>query len=667
MSLIIGLVSFILFLCFQAQGIVGGDSGDLVTAAATRGVPHPPGYPLYTFFGWLFNHIPIYTPSWRTGLLSSIPHAITVALIYEIVFLITRKRFSAVFASFTLLSNYLFFLYSVTPEVFALLDVFVAGLLYLSIRFIQTKRVRFIYLSAFLMGLALSHHQMIVFIIPACIYAIWSEKKSLKAFKKRYQVIVNCVVSFLLGLISYLYIPIAAHGSSIINWDRVWTFSNFLRLVTRADYGTFVSSSAFGSAVIDRLLDVKAFGQYILMDFSFIGIILAILGCYKLIKSQKKVAMTLSIAFLVLGPIFLFYASFPLLGRFTLGTYERFLLPSYVVFSIFIGVGFVAVGDGISKFMDKIVMKQHVSIVKTLMLTMIYIYPIILLCVTLWRFWGLPTDRTADNLGKDILNSLPNNSMLLIMGDTSLFTTQYVRYALGVRTDVLVIHLSLLQSSDYQKVLTRVFPQLKLPSSSDNNFLDDFITQNATRYAMYSFSKTSLSDGWYWVPHGLVNKLYSKDSLPSLVSMRDENDALWKTYHNPTSGILSRYNHLMLSDVTNTYASQRESFGETLMRAGDMISARKQFEAVIQLNSDTQSSTAYSYIGLIALFDKQCQQAITAFSKAQSFLNSSNEILLYQGITYRDCVKNQKKADEYLSEYNRVKGQNDVPLELAPQ
>ena len=39
---LLGVFSF-LFLLYQVTGIYAGDSGDLVTAACTFGVPHPPG------------------------------------------------------------------------------------------------------------------------------------------------------------------------------------------------------------------------------------------------------------------------------------------------------------------------------------------------------------------------------------------------------------------------------------------------------------------------------------------------------------------------------------------------------------------------------------------------------------------------------------------------
>src|SRR3989304_10001566 len=85
-----GLFLWFIFLFFQAEGIYGGDSGDMVTAAYLGGVPHPPGYPLYTFLGWLLTKIPVSTVAFRIGLLSAIPHAATVAAVYVFVYFLTK-------------------------------------------------------------------------------------------------------------------------------------------------------------------------------------------------------------------------------------------------------------------------------------------------------------------------------------------------------------------------------------------------------------------------------------------------------------------------------------------------------------------------------------------------------------------------------------------------
>lgn len=156
-SWIAGVCSLILFLTFQSQGIFTGDSGDVVTAAIIGGIPHPPGYPLYSVLGWLAAHVPVGLLSWRVTLLSSIPHAAAVGLVYALIYTLTKRNILAsMFGALSLVANYLFFLYSVTPEVFALFDFFVALLWYLLVLWKDNKRVQYLYAAAFVYGLSLS-------------------------------------------------------------------------------------------------------------------------------------------------------------------------------------------------------------------------------------------------------------------------------------------------------------------------------------------------------------------------------------------------------------------------------------------------------------------------------------------------------------------------------
>ncbi|MBI3385736.1 DUF2723 domain-containing protein, partial [Candidatus Gottesmanbacteria bacterium] len=173
LPLVWGLFLWLLVLPFQAVGIWGGDSGDLVTAAWLGGVPHPPGYPLYTLAGLLVSHLPVFSPAWRMALLSSIPHAAAATVVMLLVWQMSGMVVAGMFASLVLVGNYLFFLYSVTPEVFALLDFFVVMLVYLCYRWTVTKRLQYLYLLGFMAGLSLTHHQLVLFVFPAIGYWLW--------------------------------------------------------------------------------------------------------------------------------------------------------------------------------------------------------------------------------------------------------------------------------------------------------------------------------------------------------------------------------------------------------------------------------------------------------------------------------------------------------------
>src|SRR5579872_3568788 len=69
-----------------------GDSAELVTAAALWGVPHPPGYPLFTAIGHLFAALPLLDVPWRVHLTSAVFHALAVAGVVVAAFELTRDR-----------------------------------------------------------------------------------------------------------------------------------------------------------------------------------------------------------------------------------------------------------------------------------------------------------------------------------------------------------------------------------------------------------------------------------------------------------------------------------------------------------------------------------------------------------------------------------------------
>src|SRR3954470_10480478 len=50
---------FIGYLWTLSPDLTLEDSGELATASMYAGVPHPPGYPVWTVYSWLFTKLPI--------------------------------------------------------------------------------------------------------------------------------------------------------------------------------------------------------------------------------------------------------------------------------------------------------------------------------------------------------------------------------------------------------------------------------------------------------------------------------------------------------------------------------------------------------------------------------------------------------------------------------
>src|SRR5512139_353339 len=86
--LALSLILFLVYLQTMAPGLTwanyGSDGGDLIAAAATGGVAHPSGYPLYLLLARLFQFLSIGSLAFRTNLLSAIATTFAAVLVFEL-------------------------------------------------------------------------------------------------------------------------------------------------------------------------------------------------------------------------------------------------------------------------------------------------------------------------------------------------------------------------------------------------------------------------------------------------------------------------------------------------------------------------------------------------------------------------------------------------------
>ncbi len=656
-AILCGIAFLFTALHFQAQGITGGDSGDLVTAAVTGGTPHPSGYPLYTLVGFILGKIPLFTPAWRVGLLSTIPHAASLILIFLIVTACVKKR-SAAFLSVTVLaSGYLFFYYSITPEVFALLDFFLLLLIYLFLQWAVTHKDRYFFLFVFSFFLSLSHHHLILFSVPAFVVGtiyVWRHNRSFFVFNPA-KIMIGLALAGM-GLLPYMYLPYARNNNPIIYWNKPDTMYGFLRVIRRADYGTFQSGGIYGELPIQRLLEVKVYSQFLLGDFMVIGIVASVVGFLIFWKRNRISAVLLGLLFISFGPFFFFYASFPLYNDFTLGTYERFLLPSYCILSIFIGIGIVTLAEKIYGYI-KVYLRNYTlrKIGWCVIVVFCCLYPLRLFVITYHRTRALATDMTANNLGIDILNQAKPNAILILSTDSILFNTQYVRYALQVRPDTKVLHANGLVTDYYPELIRKVFPELTVPKVSNKEFIEKFIDANKATFPIYVNDKVPLSQGSYWVPKGLLFELTDEKNLPELDALASESARLFSQYHDPQAGALQSYKHFMLFDIQDAYASAYQQMGKIFLQGGKVAEAQKYFKQALVLNDDASLSDNYLSLGITQFLLNQCQEALDSFGLARKTETKENlEIVSYEVATYRECFKDEQKATERMNEYKKT-------------
>ena len=79
-----GMTAFWVYVKTLAPTVSFFDSGELISAAYSFGVAHPPGYPLYVLLGWLFGHLPLGEFAYRINLMSALFAALATLMVYGI-------------------------------------------------------------------------------------------------------------------------------------------------------------------------------------------------------------------------------------------------------------------------------------------------------------------------------------------------------------------------------------------------------------------------------------------------------------------------------------------------------------------------------------------------------------------------------------------------------
>src|SRR5438094_3119541 len=75
------LVVFIGYYLTLAPDLTLEDSGELATGSFYAGIPHPPGYPVWTIYTWLWTLLPIKNVAWRVALGEAFSGALAAGLL----------------------------------------------------------------------------------------------------------------------------------------------------------------------------------------------------------------------------------------------------------------------------------------------------------------------------------------------------------------------------------------------------------------------------------------------------------------------------------------------------------------------------------------------------------------------------------------------------------
>lgn len=641
--LLISPVAIILVYCLS-RSIYGGDGGELVTASFTNSIPHAPGFPLYTFLASLLIKIfPFSTPAWRVSLLSLIPAVFSRGFLLFLLIGLTNS----IFISFCGILIYSFiypvWLFSEVPEVVSLNILFFTILLYLTYKYLKDKKNSYLKFAFLIAGIAFFHNYVIVLAFPGIIYALYSTK-SIKKIKSR---IFYYLSLFAVGLLPYLYYVYLSSKYPVLDTEHPASLSGLFRLITRSSYGTFMLSKDIYFNLSSAIFNFLNLFNFIITDFKYFGVIFALFGIVYLYMKDRRV-FHLFIINLISTILFFAYASFPLKIDYHLGTFEKYLPIPYLYISIFIVAGLTGIIEVLKKYLSHRLLKKYIPLILSISLL---IYAAIIFRNNFQRIFVLKDDFTAENLGKDILASVPKNGIISLYDDTSYYNSLYVHYVLNIRPDIKFIKLGLLKEEYYQKNLKKNYPEIYLPDKNepDNIFLKSFFEENSKKFSILNSAPNAVITE-VWLPNGLLWKYHpSYKPLPKPDELILTNLKLWQNFNLPLSGSLEKYQSLLLSDVLRVYSQGHQSLGLLLHRNKQYELAENEFKEALNYNSkniDNYFNLADLYIDL-----KKCKEAETILLKAKEINSKDSKLIKNMINLYGNCYNNPYKAEEYLNLY----------------
>lgn len=204
----------------------------------------------------------------------------------------------------------------------------------------------------------------------------------------------------------------------------------------------FIDESMLGpiSQAPDSIKNNKAHNTYF-----FLPLILGLIGLFYHFKKAKEDAIVVSTLFLFTGFFIILYLNFP---AHQPRERDYAYVGSYQTFMIWIGLGVLALVEWFGKRMNKNVAAAGAGILAVAAVP-------VLMGSQNWDDHNRSNRYTALHFAEDYLNSCDKDAILFTNGDNDTYPLWYAQNVEGIRSDVRVINLSLLNTDWYADGLKR--------------------------------------------------------------------------------------------------------------------------------------------------------------------------------------------------------------------
>ena len=287
------------------------DSPETITACATLGICHPPGYPLHSLLGRLFSMISLGNPAFVLNLFSAFLSALGVALMGANLWVFLRPlsfqkqnkknylplrlglcltgslalAFSKSYWSLSLSAKGGVYILQMVLELSFIFSLQKAALL-------KSISRRAAYFSTFLFALGFTNHWPTqTLLLPALfVTALFfpSRKKMNFAMFLQPKIILTGLTFFLLAASLFLYLPLRASLNPALDFGDPRTSQRFMACLLRSDYAKIETLAATPN-ILDFIRPKAAYiSNHFLDEFHFSFFILFLLGLFALIGSRLQ-------------------------------------------------------------------------------------------------------------------------------------------------------------------------------------------------------------------------------------------------------------------------------------------------------------------------------------------------------------------------------------------
>jgi tetratricopeptide (TPR) repeat protein len=424
----LALASFALFALGACPTIYVGDSGELVAAVHTLGIPHPSGYPLYVLLGKLWTLlVPVGSIAYRMSLFSAFCAAGAVALLFLAARALGSARAAAVAAAVLFAASPSFWGEANVQRVYALNALFVALATLLAARWWSIsgirsvedddggihRRDRIFVAVAFVCGVGAANHTFLgVWGLAFALFAASSEP----ALLRRWKTLAGAAVAAMAGLSLYGFLLLRSRQEPRLDWGNPETPGALWAVVTRRDFWPrrWITGPADLAPIARDFL--SSFGD----ELTWAGAALALVGLVVGFRRRSFVALPALVA-LANVAVMASHGS-----RSDLFLWHRYYIPAYLSAALLVAVGL----DSALGWMRARSASGARWIAAAAVAAAVALVPV------RFRDFDRSRYRIAEDYSRKLLASLPPGAHLAASDDNILFVLIYLQLVEGVRPDV---------------------------------------------------------------------------------------------------------------------------------------------------------------------------------------------------------------------------------------